>query len=133
MRNSGTAFFPSSFFNCLLLALSVQRRSLLHLCLSFWCTHRCRHLTQLHPCILLHYDDCLPFLAAPLLSQVWEAACGADSPLLAPGTAARLAPEDASVAAEAAEVLLTQVSQGAAPQAFACLSACLPGPGSWEG
>jgi hypothetical protein len=73
----------------------------------------------------LQYDDCLPFLAAPLPSQVWEAACGADSPLLAPGTAARLAPEDASVAAEAAEVLLTQVSQGAAPQEFACLSACL--------
>lgn len=42
-------------------------------------------------------------------AQVWEAACSADSPLLAPGTAARLAPEDAGAAAGAAEVLLTQV------------------------
>ncbi|EFN56582.1 hypothetical protein CHLNCDRAFT_144295 [Chlorella variabilis] len=40
--------------------------------------------------------------------KVWEAACGADSPLLAPGTAARLAAEEAGGAAEAAEVLLTQ-------------------------
>ncbi|KAL4419436.1 hypothetical protein ABPG77_006363, partial [Micractinium sp. CCAP 211/92] len=40
--------------------------------------------------------------------KVWQAACGADSPLLAPGTAAKLAPEDAGAAAEAAEVLLTQ-------------------------
>lgn len=47
----------------------------------------------------------------PLLrrAQVWASACAADSALLAPGTAARLAPEDAAVAAEAAEVLLTQV------------------------
>lgn len=50
--------------------------------------------------------------------KVWEAACGADSPLLAPSTAAKLAPEDAGAAAEAAEVLLTQVGPS--------LSASLP-------
>ncbi|KAI3427088.1 hypothetical protein D9Q98_007027 [Chlorella vulgaris] len=40
--------------------------------------------------------------------KVWAAACAADSTLLAPGTAARLAAEDAGAAAEVAEVLLTQ-------------------------
>lgn len=47
-----------------------------------------------------------PLPAAP--AQVWEAACGADSPLLSPATASKLAADDAGAAAEAAEVLLTQ-------------------------
>ncbi|PRW50843.1 Translational activator GCN1 isoform A [Chlorella sorokiniana] len=40
--------------------------------------------------------------------KVWEAACAADSQLLAPATASKLATEDAGAAAEAAAVLLTQ-------------------------
>lgn len=39
--------------------------------------------------------------------KVWDAACAADSPLLAPATASKLAAEDAGAAAQAAEVLLT--------------------------
>ena len=68
----------------------------------------------------LHWRLMLPACASPspfcgcchpgAALQVWEAACSPDSPLLAPGTAARLAPEDAGAAAEAVEVLLTQVS-----------------------
>ncbi|KAL4444093.1 hypothetical protein ABPG75_011830 [Micractinium tetrahymenae] len=57
--------------------------------------------------------------------KVWEAACGADSPLLAPGTASKLAPEDAGAAAEAAEVLLTRHSRhlGGASSAAAAAAA----------
>ncbi len=43
--------------------------------------------------------------------QVWDAACAADSQLLAPATASKLAAEDAGAAAEAAAVLLTQASR----------------------
>lgn len=41
---------------------------------------------------------------------MWDAACAADSQLLAPATASKLAAEDAGAAAEAAAVLLTQAS-----------------------
>eukprot|EP00887_Chlorella_sp_A99_P001204 scaffold14.g1204.t1 len=60
--------------------------------------------------------------------QVWEAACRADSPLLAAATASKLAPEDAALVAELAEVLLTQHSRhlgGEASPAAAAAAATL--------
>lgn len=51
--------------------------------------------------LLTHSDG------SPLI-QVWSAALKPDSVLLAPATAAKLAADDASLAAELAGVLLTQ-------------------------
>ena len=59
-----------------------------------------------HAC--LPHSCVTPPFSPPLPCQVWASACGADSPLLAPGTASKLASEDASAAAEAAEGMLTQ-------------------------
>ena len=58
--------------------------------------------------LLLAYPA-LALPAAPA-TQVWDAACAADSQLLAPATASKLPAEDAGAAAEAAAVLLTQAS-----------------------